>query len=74
MGVTKKKGTRVWGPEPRTYTNYGRGVPSMAKLIADLIKVRVKLNRFVESGRATESEIRRAARLADGLDVLLGVD
>lgn len=79
MGVTKKplragSGSKRWEGEPRTYTNYGRAVGSKTTIISQLIKLNLKLKRFVESGKASTDDARWAYRVSDLLDQALMAD
>jgi hypothetical protein len=77
MGVTKKplrvgSGAKRWtGEAPATYTNYGRNVPSKHKITADLIKISIKLNRFAQSGKASDHDMRWAVAVGAALDKVL---
>lgn len=77
MGVTKKKpppGGR-WAADGtgRTYQNYGRDVQSRSKLTAAIVKIRLKVEKFAESGKSNEPDKAWARRVCDRLDDLLGV-
>lgn len=76
MGVTKKplrpgSGSKRWEGEPKTYTNYGRAASSRTQITGQIIKLNLKLKRFVLSGKATDDDVHWANRVSDRLDLLL---
>lgn len=77
MGVTKKRvrpgsGTKRWtGEAPQTYTNFGRAASSRTQITGQLLKLHMKLNKFVTSGKASDDDARWAGRVSDGLERIL---
>ena len=76
MGVRKKplrpgSGTQRWEGAPQVYTNYGRPASSRTTITGQLIKLNLKLRRFVESGKASPEDAAWAGRVSDGLEMII---
>lgn len=79
MGVKKKPlrpgaGSKRWEGEPRTYTNYGRAASSRTQITGQLLKLNIKLRKFVESGKASAADARWAARASDKLEEIFTIE
>lgn len=63
-----------WANGPRTYTNFGRSVPSRARIERDLVLLHIKAARFYQLRAQSPEDKKWAARLIDGLEALIALD
>lgn len=63
-----------WKDGPKTYVNYGRGVPSKSLIQRDLMRLHMKIAKFAEKRASCPEDMRWAARVCGAVELALRVD